>query len=154
MINRSNREHLLHLLFWKQSEADPTETLKEDIDYYFSDFASILGETKTSSQSIMSILQNILANIENIDEAISKNLKKGWSINRLNKAELAILRLAAHEMLNEPEVPHSASINEAVELTKNYSAEESAKFVNGILGGLLRSIKNKNDEGENAHKNL
>ena len=72
-----------------------------------------------------------------IDEAAS-----GWSVERIGRAELAILRLAVYEMFYDDEVPIKVAINEAVELSKIYCDEEARAFVNGILG----KIGNKQDQ--------
>jgi N utilization substance protein B len=78
-------------------------------------------------------------NEEKIDSLIESHLKKGWTINRISKPSLAILRLALYEMLYEESVPASVAINEAVELAKEYTIDES-KFVNGILGAIAREL--------------
>ena len=71
-----------------------------------------------------------------IDEKISANAK-GWKIERIAKAELAILRLAVYEALYEESVPVGVAVNEAVELAKEYGGENGAAFVNGILGKIV-----------------
>lgn len=58
----------------------------------------------------------------------------GWSVERIGRAELAILRLAVYEMYYDEEVPLKVAINEAVELSKIYCGDEARAFVNGILG--------------------
>lgn len=69
---------------------------------------------------------------EDIDNAYS-NLDTGWKLGRLSAVDLAIFRLAIGEILYMEDIPVSVSINEAVELAKTYSSEESAKFINGVL---------------------
>ena len=71
-------------------------------------------------------------NKTNIDEQINK-LAIGWNINRLIKIDRDILRICTTELLYIPEVPVSVAIDEAVELAKEYSTEESSSFINGIL---------------------
>lgn len=71
-----------------------------------------------------------------LDKLIEKYIK-GWKIKRLPKVNLAILRLAAYEILYVDEVPASVAINEAVELAKKYSGETDYSFVNGVLGSLV-----------------
>ena len=61
---------------------------------------------------------------------------KGWKVDRLGKTELAILRLAAYEILKDDDIPKSVAINEAVELAKMYSSDEAPRFINGILAKL------------------
>ena len=73
-----------------------------------------------------------------LDEAISAHLTKGWRINRISRISLAVLRVAVYEILYCEEIPVSVSINEAVELTKKYSVTEDASFVNGLLGSLVK----------------
>lgn len=71
-----------------------------------------------------------------LDKLIEKYIK-GWKIKRLPKVNLAILRLAAYEILFVDEVPASVAINEAVELAKKYSGETDYSFINGVLGSLV-----------------
>ena len=75
---------------------------------------------------------------EELDNTVSSFLK-GWKIERLPNVNLAILRLAAAEILYVEETPDAVCINEAVELAKKYAGEEDASFINGVLGSLVRS---------------
>lgn len=75
---------------------------------------------------------------DNLDELIEK-YSKGWKVKRLPKVNLAILRLAAYEILFVDDVPESVAINEAVELAKKYSGELDYSFINGVLGALVKS---------------
>ena len=59
-------------------------------------------------------------------------------MSRMARVDLAILRLSAYELANRADVPPAVSINEAVELTRTFSTEESGSFVNGILGSMQR----------------
>ena len=79
-------------------------------------------------------------NSQQIDSVISQHIR-GWSLHRLSKVALALLRLAVYEMLFDDSIPTSVSINEAVELAKKYSTEKSSRFVNGVLGSAARSLK-------------
>lgn len=79
-----------------------------------------------------------VANLDLIDgklEACSSN----WKISRMAKVDLAILRLSAAEILYLDEVPDSASINEAVDMAKKFGGDDSGKFINGILGKVVRT---------------
>jgi len=64
---------------------------------------------------------------------------RDWPVARMARVDLAILRLSAYELANREDVPPAVSINEAVELTRAYSTEESGAFVNGILGSMHRA---------------
>ena len=81
---------------------------------------------------------DIFAHLEEIDEAIASQTE-GWTLQRIGKAELAILRLAVYEMKYDDEVPQGVAINEAVELTKTYCDEDAKGFVNAVLGKLAKS---------------
>ena len=67
----------------------------------------------------------------------------GWSLERLGTLERAILRLAAYELLWEPEVPEAVAIDEAVELAKRFCSDEAAALVNGVLGSVAASEKDR-----------
>ncbi|MBQ8525197.1 MAG: transcription antitermination factor NusB [Clostridia bacterium] len=71
-------------------------------------------------------------NIEAIDKKISDSLEN-WRLDRLSKIDLSILRLAAAEILFNSDIPFRVSVNEAVELAKTYSEDNSPSFVNGVL---------------------
>lgn len=68
-----------------------------------------------------------------IDDLIS-SYAQGWTIDRMPNVDRAILRIASWEMLHNPEVPAPVAINEAVGLAKEYSTDDSSRFVNGVLG--------------------
>ena len=82
------------------------------------------------------IIETFLNNKEKVDNHIINNLKK-WKINRLPKVDLAILRLAITEFFFFNDIPIEVSVNEAVEMAKEYSDKDSAKFINGVLGGVI-----------------
>lgn len=82
------------------------------------------------------IIETFLNNKEKVDNHIINNLKK-WNINRLPKVDLAILRLAITEFFFFNDIPIEVSVNEAVEMAKEYSDKDSAKFINGVLGGVI-----------------
>ena len=63
---------------------------------------------------------------------------KGWNFARIPLVASAIMRVAMYEILYMPDIPHGASINEAVEIAKKYETPETVKFINGILGTFVR----------------
>ena len=77
-----------------------------------------------------------------IDEAIKRN-SKGWRLERISSVSMAILRLAAYEMLFDADIPARVSINEAIELSKKYDDEKSYAFVNGVLNALADELREK-----------
>lgn len=84
-----------------------------------------------------------LTTVENfgeIDKTISE-YSSGWSIDRITKVSLSILRIAICEILYMDDIPVGVSINEAVELAKSYAGKEDSQFINGVLGAVSRNEK-------------
>ena len=79
--------------------------------------------------------------MDEIDEVITKHIR-GWSLRRLSKVTLSILRLAVCEIkfLTAEDVPVSVSINEAVELAKVYGNEKDASYINGVLSSVAKTV--------------
>jgi len=77
--------------------------------------------------------EGVYANLDEIDSIISANLR-GWTITRISRIALSILRLAVFEIKYSDEVPTSVAINEAVEIVKTYDMAPAASFTNGVLG--------------------
>ena len=86
----------------------------------------------------LKVFTGVFERREEIDSVISKNLT-GWTINRISKISLAVLRLAIFEIMYMDDIPDAVSVDEAVELCKTYSTQEDAAFVNGVLGTVVRS---------------
>lgn len=74
---------------------------------------------------------------QEIDEAISKYLKN-WTIDRLSKVDLSILRLAMLEIKFVEDIPENVSINEAVNLAKKFSDDDAPSYINGVLGSAVK----------------
>ncbi len=84
---------------------------------------------------IHNILEGVIKEVPAIDRHIIKN-SKDWTIDRMSRIDLAIMRVAIYEILYREDIPASVSINEAVELAKKYSHEDAGSFINGILGSI------------------
>ena len=124
LTRREEREQAFILLFEKSfnNETDISEVIelaKEQRNLEEDDFVQKLVHTACE-------------NIEAIDEVIASNAR-GWKINRIPKASLAIIRLALTEILYCDDIPDGVSVNEAVELAKAYGTDSSAKFINAVL---------------------
>ncbi|MBE6752326.1 MAG: transcription antitermination factor NusB [Ruminococcaceae bacterium] len=87
-----------------------------------------------------SLLNIVEENFEKIDETIEGSLVN-WSLQRLPKVSLAVLRLAVAEILYNEDVPVSVSVNEAVEIAKTFGSEEDASYINGVLSTIVKKIK-------------
>ena len=130
MTRREIRECIFCLLF--QYNFYEEEEFTEQM-------ANFLTEKKLSETNEMEIREKIdrlTEKLPDIDEKIAANAK-GWKLDRIANAELAILRLAVFEALYDESVPVGVAINEAVELAKMYGEENGYVFVNGILGKIV-----------------
>lgn len=88
---------------------------------------------------IKSSISVLLEKKDDIDEKIDTHLQ-GWKRDRIPKVDLSILRVAINEIDNIKEVPKSVAINEAVDMAKRFSTDDSFKFINGLLGTYYRSL--------------
>jgi N utilization substance protein B len=80
-----------------------------------------------------------LQNLDKIDKIIDERLEN-WDRSRLHKVDLTILRLAIYEFYNRPDIPPVVTMNEAIDLAKSFSNEESGKFINGILDKIAPTL--------------
>lgn len=90
---------------------------------------------------ITQITNGVKEHNEELEEIIAGKLRDGWTISRISKISLVIMKLAIFEMKYVDDVPGKVAINEAVELAKRYGDESDAKFVNGLLGKVLEEQK-------------
>lgn len=100
------------------------------------------GRDATLSAYAVELATTADSHQEELDAIIEPKLKK-WKLNRISKVSLAALRLAVSELHYEENIPVSVVINEAVELTKRFSGEEDASFVNGVLANIAKDLENK-----------
>ena len=132
MTRSEMREHVFKLIF-RVPFHDKNE-LREQIDYYFDDL------TDVNEKDYEYIKNKALVVCELSDELDQKinSVSEGWPVDRIGKAELAIMRLAVYEMLYDDDIPVNVAINEAVELAKSYGSDDNAaSFVNGVLAKLV-----------------
>ena len=86
---------------------------------------------------ITRVLDGVVNHLDELDSEIEA-ASRDWRVERMPKVDLTILRLATWEILHEEDVPGSVAINEAVELASRYSEPASGRFINGVLGTILR----------------
>ena len=130
MTRKQAREEAFILIFEKEfndnSIEDILETAAEARDLVPDDY-------------INRVFKGVYDSLLELDSLISESLV-GWSITRISKTALCIMRLAIFEMKYIEEIPVSVSINEAVELCKKYATENDASFVNGILSTVAKAL--------------
>lgn len=130
MTRREAREQAFIVLFEKIFDNEATlseivETAKE----------AELIKINAFAENILNMVEE---NSEEIDKVIEEN-SQDWTLLRLPKVSLAVLRLAVAEIRYIDEVPNGVAVNEAVELAKKYGTNEDASFINGILGTITKA---------------
>jgi transcription antitermination protein NusB len=86
------------------------------------------------------LVRGVSAQMFKIDELIAGR-SKGWSLTRMPVLDLSVMRLAVWELLQRPHVPTAVILNEAVELAKRYSTDDSGRFVNGVLAAIAADVR-------------
>ena len=134
-MNRSAiRESAFKLIYSNEIQKGIDE---EQIDTFIEAYDINDEEAK---KYICECLKGIEENISEILDFIEKNLKENWSINRVSKIDISILKLAIYEMLYV-KIPYKVAINEAIELAKKYGEDSSKSFINGILASIVKEKK-------------
>jgi len=133
MNRHKQREYTFRIIF--SLDQNKTETPMEDLDLQMD---SVGLEKEEDIELIRTKVINVYGELESIDTLIADASDK-WSIDRIAKIELAILRVAIYDMKFD-EVPVQVAINEAIELSKKYGEDQSSKFVNGVLGQIAKKL--------------
>ena len=128
MSRRSARKNAFFLLF--QMDFNETAEFEQVKEIFFAEKETPVEESDKAF--IVSEVEGVHEHMEEIDALIEQSAT-GWDLSRMNKVDLAILRLAVYEM-KYGETPVGVAINEAVELAKKFSSDEAPAFVNGVLG--------------------
>ena len=132
MGRREMREHIFKLLFLR--EINEAEEMPEQIKLYFDEMEDLGPDQQTYMENKYDRIQE---HLEEIDRILNEK-STGWKTKRMSKVDLNILRLAVFEMKYDEDVPVKVAINEAVEISKVFGGEDSASFINGILGKVAR----------------
>ncbi|SRR6056297_79127 len=88
------------------------------------------------------IVQGTLENIEEIDSKIKEQLEH-WDFTRLARVDLAILRFSIYALMYQKEIPVSVTIDEAIDLAKQYGSGDSYRFINGVLDGVRKQLSER-----------
>lgn len=140
MQKRQFRRYVFQLLFVAQFH-QPSQ-MDEQMELFFQEHEI---SADTEKNSLKERVGNIIDCQDTIDQKIEQ-YSNGWALNRIGKAELAILRQAVYEIEEDSEVPDAVAINEAVELAKQYADEKASGFINGILGSIVRAKETADGE--------
>ena len=136
MTNKSKRrivrEKVLQILYAYEMNKESLQPLSLEI------LKDVTDETDRAFAQ--ELIRRVLANIEDLDERIIQRVTN-WEMNRIALIDKILLRMGICELLHFPDIPPKVSINEAIEISKDYSTAGSAKFVNGILDAILAEEK-------------
>jgi N utilization substance protein B len=157
-IRRVARERVVQFLF--QHDVNPPEDVAEALGYFWDTqrtaaLAAADGKTTwgepvelppptidevATAEFADPLIRGVLEHRDALDALIISHAEN-WDLHRMAVVDRNILRLAAHEMLHREDIPPVVSINEAVDIAKKFSTEESGRFVNGILDKICADLE-------------
>ena len=114
------------------------EIQKEISDILINNFIDSNSITDNEAiEYLKDIVYGIESHKEEIEPLISQNLKENWTLSRISKINLSLLKIAIYEMLYK-DLPYKVAINEVIELAKKYADDSSPIFINGILASVVK----------------
>jgi len=138
MSRRESREKAFMFLY-------QLEIQKGDETRQLADFLSERDVGANDQDYLLALVEGVSDHKTVLDERIAPLLKR-WTIDRLPRIDLTILRLAVYEMAYRPDIPANVAISEAVLLAKKYSSEESKNYINAVLGKISQMKGEPGDE--------
>lgn len=129
----ANRAAAMQFLY--TYESNRPERLEDAMQQFFGNLEKPRDYYAFAEQLVCGALQQLDAS-----DAIIRTHATNWAFHRIAKVDLAILRLALFELLHREDIPPIVSINEAIDLSKEYSSPDSKRFVNGILDKVKESL--------------
>ncbi|WDF83667.1 transcription antitermination factor NusB [Lacticaseibacillus pabuli] len=127
-----NRHEIREAAFKALFAIDKNPDADRDVTY-----AAVLPEDEVIPGYMLQLIDGVSEHTADLDEKLSGKLKSGWTLSRISKTDLIILRLGLYEIQYEDDLPDKSAINEAVEIAKTYADEQSAKFINGVLANFI-----------------
>jgi transcription antitermination protein NusB len=103
--------------------------------------------TPTETSFVLRMARGVAIQMDEIDTLLTDHVQ-GWTLDRIARVDLNVLRLAVYELLHEPDVDIATIVDEAVELAKSFSTDESGKFVNGVLARLLPLVRERRESSQ------
>lgn len=148
-IRRRGREFALKAIYSLPDQNLPIESIVENFwaNFRFND--DVLGEPIEDEKASLpsevkkfadELILGVAEHVEDIDAAIDQ-YSTNWSLERMARVDLALLRMAAYELMYRHEVPGSVVINEAIEIGKRYGTSDTQAFVNGILDKISKACR-------------
>lgn len=101
------------------------------------------GEETEAQRYLHTLVTGVQTHQRELDDKIRPKLKKGWTLGRLSQTDLVILRLGLYELSMADQVPQPVALNEAIQLAKEFSDDQAAKFINAVLANFLTTTTAK-----------
>ena len=139
---RFGREWAVQFLFQHDFNAGDTDRALED-------FWALQNVDQEARPFAAELIRGVLDHLHELDERI-QTYADHWEVKRMNAVDRNAMRLALFEMLFRPDIPPVVSINEAVDIAKRFSSNESGKFVNGILDRARKDLDRPSREAATA----
>lgn len=131
MTRKELREHIFKMVF--QIEFNEAADMQEHLELYLDELENAVEKDIDYIQKKYAAIAERTGEIDTILNETST----GWKTTRMNKVDLAILRLAVYELKWDEDIPKGVAINEAVELAKKFSSESAPAFINGVLAKIV-----------------
>ena len=135
-MNRTEMRELAFKLIYSLEIQSP-DNIEEQIELYFQ-------QNEIEDQKVIEYIEDIISGVNKnkaeIEDIIKKCLTEKWTIERISKINLSILKLAVYE-IKYKDIPYKAEINEAVELAKKYGEDTSSRFINGALATAVKQMQ-------------
>lgn len=131
MTRHQMRESVFLLTFERIFNGDPLDSIIE---------TATECETVEIDDRVLAWVRGIDEKKTEIDQEIEKHLKKNWTLTRISKVSLAVLRVAVYELLFVDDMETNVSISEAVKIAQEYTTKEDVSFVNGVLSSAAKSL--------------
>lgn len=132
---RIARIKVMSVLYAYEITKEPLDKIKNDL---LSDF-----EDKEKLEFAIALIDKVMENVQSLDISIRKKINN-WEYHRVALLDKIILRMGLAEILYFPEIPPKVTINEAIDLGKEYSTANSGSFINGVLDSILSDLKKEN----------
>lgn len=140
---RLGREFAMQFLF--QRELSGPDSLANDLEHFWMQVSdSVMVSEDREFRRARKYAETLIAGVDReqvgLDQKISEHATPSWPLGRMAAVDRNLLRVAVYEMLHCPGVPPVVSINEAIEIAKEFSGEESGAFINGILNSVMSKL--------------
>ena len=137
-LRRESRELALKILY--ALDSNPSVSLREMLQMFREEHPEVSERMRAFAEGLV---QGVQAERSTIDAAI-KERSRNWSLSRMPRVDLNIMRVAAYELMFRADIPKKVTINEAIEIARRFGDKDSPAFVNGILDEIVACSKTEN----------